>query len=256
MLHKNTKPHRIENNVEEKQCHKCMVWKSLANYNKASTWDKLDRKCKDCCKEYRNQNKDRLNAKKKEYRDLHKDDRKAWLNANKDAQKEYNKKYQEEYRQKNLDKLKNYAKDHFQKNKKRINERQKEKRATDPTFRIACNLRSRLSIALNGRAKSNKTEKLIGCTYEQLKNYLENQFDNKMTWENYGEWHVDHIIPCAFFNLADPIEQEICFHYINLRPMWGPENIAKNDSLKDVDIHKLPPNINDEVLVRLIFALI
>lgn len=64
-LHKNAKPHRVNDGVEEKQCCDCRQWKDLTKYAKASTWDKLDRKCKDCTRVYREKNKEILNAKKK-----------------------------------------------------------------------------------------------------------------------------------------------------------------------------------------------
>lgn len=53
-----------------------------------------------------------------------------------------------------------------------------------------------------------------------------------MTWENYGEWHIDHIKPCASFDLNDPEQQKLCFHYTNLQPMWAKENQKKADKLE------------------------
>lgn len=57
--------------------------------------------------------------------------------------------------------------------------------------------------------------------------HLEAQFAEGMSWDNYGEWHVDHIKPCALFNLLLADEQEACFHYTNLQPLWGPDNCSK-----------------------------
>ena len=57
--------------------------------------------------------------------------------------------------------------------------------------------------------------------------YIEAQFKPGMTWERYGEWHVDHIRPCASFDLTDPKQQKICFHYSNLQPLWAADNIKK-----------------------------
>ena len=68
---------------------------------------------------------------------------------------------------------------------------------------------------------------LTGCTIPYLRGYLEGKFKEGMTWENYGSWHVDHIKPCASFDLTKKEEQEKCFHYTNLQPLWALENIKK-----------------------------
>ena len=79
--------------------------------------------------------------------------------------------------------------------------------------------------------KSDTTMKLTGCTLEKLKKHLENKFEDGMDWNNYGVWHVDHIIPCAKFDLSNPGQQQICFHYTNLQPMWGEKNMQKGARL-------------------------
>ena len=72
---------------------------------------------------------------------------------------------------------------------------------------------------------------LLGCTIEEMRTFLEAEFEEGMTWDNYGEWHVDHIRPCASFNLEDPEEQKKCFHWTNLQPLWAADNLAKGDRL-------------------------
>lgn len=68
---------------------------------------------------------------------------------------------------------------------------------------------------------------LIGCTVEQLRIHLEDQFLPGMSWENYGEWEVDHRRPCGSFDLREEAQQRECFHYSNLQPMWAPDNASK-----------------------------
>jgi hypothetical protein len=104
----------------------------------------------------------------------------------------------------------------------------RERWKTDSTFRLVCNLRSRTRAALKGKGKSAKTFRLIGCTIGALKFHLEAQFQPGMTWENYGQWHVDHILPCCSFDLASSEEQHKCFHYTNLQPLWARDNLSKN----------------------------
>ena len=89
-------------------------------------------------------------------------------------------------------------------------------------------MKSAVSEVLKGNPKITTTMKLVGCSIEQLKVHLENKFKKGMTWKNYGKWHIDHIKLCASFNLSKPSEQQKCFHYINLRPLWAKENLQRN----------------------------
>ena len=79
--------------------------------------------------------------------------------------------------------------------------------------------------------KSNRTLKLTGCSLSFLVGYLEGKFKDKMTWENYGEWHIDHRRPCASFDLLNEEEQMMCFHYTNLQPMLASENLSKGSKI-------------------------
>lgn len=76
---------------------------------------------------------------------------------------------------------------------------------------------------------------LLGCTVEELRAHLEKQFTSGMTWDNYGEWHVDHIKPVTKFNLVDPAEQLLCFHFSNLQPLWAKDNIRKGNRLTTLE---------------------
>ena len=78
--------------------------------------------------------------------------------------------------------------------------------------------------------KTSKTQELVGCNYDFLMGYLEKQFTKGMTWQNYGKdgWHIDHIKPCASFDLTNPQQQRECFHYTNLQPLWATSSIAEH----------------------------
>lgn len=95
--------------------------------------------------------------------------------------------------------------------------------------------RSTIRMAIKRQSKHHKklqiTAILLGCTFDELKSHLQSKFKDGMTWENYGYygWHIDHIRPCASFDLANPEHQKQCFHYTNLQPLWWHENIAKSD---------------------------
>ena len=101
------------------------------------------------------------------------------------------------------------------------------RRATDVLFQIKELLRSRLRNALQGKKKSDRAMNLVGCSAEDLKAHLESTFQEGMTWDNQGEWHIDHILPCVAFDLEDPVEQRACFHYRNLQALWKVDNSRK-----------------------------
>ena len=108
---------------------------------------------------------------------------------------------------------------------------EQKRRLNDPSFRITLNMRHRLQLAINA-AKAHKsvgTLSLVGCDPSTLKSYIESKFKPGMTWENYGKWHIDHIRPCASFDLMNEDEQKACFHYTNLQPLWAFENQSKGD---------------------------
>ena len=138
-------------------------------------------------------------------------------------QTEKNRKYQ---------KAKKEHRKYYIKNRKKLikksAEYNKNKRKKDITYRILDNLRTRLRHALKDKTKSKHTIQLIGCSILDLKQHLENQFRKGMSWENYGKWQIDHIKPCASFDLSKPEEQRKCFNYTNLQPLWADENFKKH----------------------------
>jgi hypothetical protein len=78
-------------------------------------------------------------------------------------------------------------------------------------------------------SKAYKSQELLGASWVVCKEWIEKQFKPGMSWNNYGlhGWHIDHIRPCASFDLTDPIQQKQCFHYTNLQPLWASENLSK-----------------------------
>jgi len=112
----------------------------------------------------------------------------------------------------------------------RINrERCKIRYREDSQYRILCCLRSRVYQKLKEAKveKSKTTLELLGCSMDEFKLHIEKQFQNGMSWENYGEWEIDHIIPCSAFDLTIPENQQKCFHYTNCQPLLKIENRIK-----------------------------
>jgi len=109
-----------------------------------------------------------------------------------------------------------------------------ERRKQEPTLKLIHNHRTRIRLALNGIYKLESSLVLLGCTTEQLKKHIESLFQNGMNWLNYGQWEVDHIRPCSSFDLSDPKQQEECFHYTNLQPLWKHDNRLKSDKTDSI----------------------
>jgi len=114
-------------------------------------------------------------------------------------------------------------------NKLNQNNYNRQRYATNPNVRLRHNLTNRVNLALK-RAyaqKSKNTLSLIGCTVAFLRIHLESQFEPGMNWDNRRAWHIDHIKPCASFDLTKPEEQAVCFYYTNLQPLWAIDNLKK-----------------------------
>ena len=106
---------------------------------------------------------------------------------------------------------------------------------SDPIYKMERVFRSRILKALSGWCRSKKTEDILGCSWENLKNHLESLFTEGMTWENHGYdgWHVDHIIPVSSAKTLEELES--LFNYKNLQPLWAKDNFIKGDKLLNIN---------------------
>ncbi len=107
------------------------------------------------------------------------------------------------------------------------------RRKSDAQFAMVLALRSRVGVALSRQnaRKSNRTLKLVGCTTSELMAHLESKFAPGMSWQNRSEWHIDHIVPLAAFDLSDQDQQNQAFHFTNLQPLWATENLRKSNKV-------------------------
>lgn len=101
---------------------------------------------------------------------------------------------------------------------------------TNPNFRIRVLLRSRMykAIKCQGGDKDESSSGLLGCPPSYVWDHLQSLFLPGMTLENHGVlWHIDHVRPCASFDLTDPEQQKACFHWTNLQPLYALDNLKK-----------------------------
>lgn len=158
---------------------------------------------------------------------------KLWRLENKQKRSEYDK----QYRLKNR-KLKNEINKRYRmNNKERVLLSNKiystNRKRTDVQYRLACSLRSRLGNAIRNKTKTGSAVKDLGCSIAELKTYLEKQFKDGMSWNNWGckGWHIDHKLPLTYFDLTDRKQFLSAVHFSNLQPLWAMENIRKGNRI-------------------------
>lgn len=108
------------------------------------------------------------------------------------------------------------------------------KREEKLSYRIGRRLKARISYALKAQCTTrikDRTCQTLGCSIQDFILYIESLFDTGMSWENYGDWELDHIVPCSLFDLTKPEHQRRCFHFSNYQPLWYKDNIYKGARL-------------------------
>lgn len=204
-----------------KKCTKCQIEKEENEYYKRKDGkDGLYAYCKGCDKimgdRYRKENSERIKARNAKYRKENPEKIKA-------TQANWAKNNPEKRRSSQARWVRNNPK----KLLKHQSKWQKEKIKTDPLFKLKRNLRCRTAQCFS-KIRINKpvnTKTLLGAEWVEVKTHIEEQFTEGMTWENHGEWHIDHIIPLASAKYLDEIVP-LC-HYTNLQPLWAIDNIKK-----------------------------
>lgn len=196
-----------------KVCSKCRIEKSKTEfYNRKTSKDNLHPSCKECYRKYCFDNKEKISLRNK-----------IWVKNN----REHKIKYDKEYKKLNAQKYIDYRIE----NKEKSNLYRKEKRDNDPLYKLTGNLRRRVLHSFKRKYwnKNNTTKHLLGCDFDQVKQYLESKFTEGMTWENQGKWHIDHIIPLSSAKTESDLKK-LC-HYTNLQPLWAIDNLTKSNKI-------------------------
>lgn len=194
---------------KSKKCCVCKQVKISTDFN-VDVWksDGLNTSCRDCMsvmlKQYRKDNPEKIKA----------------LNS---------KLYQENIEERK-ETQRNYYKENKEKLKPGARERERKALKTNKNFKIKRYMSDNLRKGLKkgGLAKNNRTEVYLGCTIAEFIEKLTSQFSEGMSWENYGEWHIDHIRPVASFDLTKEEDKMFCFSYKNMQPLWAIDNTVKN----------------------------
>jgi hypothetical protein len=212
----------MTNYDQTKVCTTCKVEKVITEFHKEKCGKYgVKAKCKDCFNEYK-----RNNPKQKEYR-----------RANYLRHKEKKLAYKKEYYLNNSEKIKEYNKEYnarpeVKKAKTKYNrEYEKNRKANDELYKFKKSIQTNISRSIRsmGYRKNSRTQDILGCDYNFVRSYIEKQFKDGMTWDNYGDWEIDHIKPISSAkDFADVIKLN---HYTNLQPLWAEDNRKKNNKI-------------------------
>lgn len=256
--------------IRKKKCCECGTTKPISEFNKTKLKkDGHEYRCRECARAYRVRNADKLreNARANYYKNRDKilKQKKKFAEENKELIAKKNKDYQEknaeqlskkrkEFYRKNAERMKKksrtyyknnvgaraeYRRTYLQNNKDKTNkyqrEYQRERSKTDVRYKLALRLRGRLKSAVQGNFKKGSAVKMLGCSIDEFKEYIEKQFKPGMSWENWAHdgWHLDHIIPllASEIDLEKHEDQLIVCNWKNFVPMWAGENLSKGNKM-------------------------
>jgi len=226
--------------------------------------DKYTQENKESIKEYRKKRYESV----KDTNDF-KEMRKKWYQLNKDSQLEKNKKWRKENKEQILSNKKDYyelnkdeilskRKEYYKRikndsnaseklkersrintkkwrdeNKELLSQRIKERKTTDPVYKLVDSIRTLIWISIKkmGFDKNGRTEDILGCNFDLFMKHIEEQFKEGMTWENHGQWHLDHKKPISWAKSEEEVYE--LNHYTNFQPLWASENLTKNNKWSD-----------------------
>lgn len=219
-----------------KTCTICRIEKAYSEFHKqTSRGDGYGNWCKPCKSEKKKlayeKDKDRILAKVAAYRLANPLKVSA---AKKAARLKKIEVYKERSRQRYIDN-RSYALEYMAKRRKekrpellaKQTKYIRERLRRDPLFRLTYSVRNRTFVALRdkGYGKKSRTAEMIGCDWQALSEHLQARFQEGMTMENYGKWHVDHVVPLS--SAASEEELIRLCHFTNLQPLWAADNIRK-----------------------------
>lgn len=132
------------------------------------------------------------------------------------------------------EKKKEYQKKYYNKpeTKEKVKEYRSNRYNSDPLYKLMINIRKRISESFRSEKinKKIKSEIILGCSFLEFRIYIEKQFVEGMSWENYGEWHLDHKTPVSWGKSEEEIY--ILNHYTNFQPLWASDNLSKGNRYK------------------------
>ncbi len=216
---------RTPENLTGRSCKVCARARAAAHY-KANREEKLS-----YAKERYRENPNKFTAATKAWRDKNPEKYVAWTKAYYVANRETRKAQSAKWAKDNSEYVAAYARKYQEDNREKLNTHfrayRKNRYDNDPCFRVAECLRARMRSAIKNNHKAGSAVADLGCSIECFKRFLEHQFQEGMTWDNHGEWHIDHVKPLASFDLTDRKQFLEAANWTNHQPLWAEDNLRK-----------------------------
>ena len=242
-----------------KKCSKCEIEKELSDFPKRKdSFDGYRADCKECFykykREYREINKDKFNVYSRKYYSENISNIKENRKNNKEnisiSGKKYYENNKEEMKEKSRMRYNNLKDDdnfmertrtmsrknwikYREINRDRINEKIRDRKNNNPLYKLTFSIRNSIYNSINrmGYSKKDKSIDILGCSFEHFMKYIEDQFLEGMTWENHGEWHLDHKTPVSWAETEEQIYE--LNKYTNFQPLWAKDNLSKGNKWAD-----------------------
>jgi len=220
--------------MKTKICGRCKIEKDVCEFGLVKSLPRST--CNECrkieSKEYREKNPEKRKKTISKYYETNRDviliKLKKWTKDNPEKKKEISLKSYHKNKEKHKERIRLYN----QNNKINRNKRERLKKKTNPEYRLMSVVRTRILNFLTKKnvTKKNKTFEIVGCSKEFLREYIEKQFTEGMSWELMGSRiHIDHIIPLSSAKTEEEV-YKLC-HYSNLQPLWGEDNLKKYNKI-------------------------
>jgi len=238
----------------KKVCTKCLINKPIEDFLFVKAIEQYKSRCRVCTTEdageWKSKNRDKVKASKKKYKNKIVEQNREKRQLKKETiakEKEINKFLKEEEKRLKEVERKNeierrrierenkvieYRNSEECKQKKKEKVRRRDRRRMEnPIYNFRKKLSNciRNSFTRNGFTKESKTFNILGTEWDVVRKHFEDRFKEGMTWDNYGEWHIDHIIPISLSRTPEDVIK--LNHYTNLQPLWANENMDKSNAI-------------------------
>ena len=187
---------------------------------------------------YRQDHGVEIAIKMKQYSQDHRAEKIAYMRQYRQDHRAEKAVWQKQYYQNHKPEAAAYARQYYQDHKAKKAMHKRRRFSSDIDYRLKTIIRIEIRQSIKNNKRYKHSLDLLGCSVEEARTHLENQFTEGMTWDNYGKngWHIDHIIPLSYFDFSDPEQQKRAWHYTNLQPLWAIDNIRKSNKIIEVQL--------------------